>query len=76
MKDDLKNFAMIIPNDIERHSDGSPVLFVDPLHKEIFINWAFSHKINLEEMEVKEREELFKKWKADYNVPDIKREWE
>lgn len=66
---------VLIPTDIERHPDGSPVLFVDPAHKEMFINWAFSQLINLEEMDVKQREELFKKWKSDYNVPDIKREW-
>lgn len=76
MSDELKNFMMIIPNDIERHPDGSPVLFVEPLHKEMFINWAFAQKIDLESMDVKQREDLFREWKNTYNPPDIKREWD
>jgi hypothetical protein len=76
MAEELKNFAMLIPTDIERRPDGSPVLFVHPEHKELFVNWAFAQKIDLEAMEVKEREELFKKWRIDYNIPDPpKKEW-
>lgn len=69
MEDYLKNFAMFIPNDIERHLDGSPVMFIK--YKSKFIVYCDIENIDLEQLSVREREELYKKWE-DANIDWLK----
>lgn len=59
----FNNFAMLLPNDIHRHPDGSPVLFVSPEDKVKFVDWATHNFHDLESMDIKQRESLFLTWK-------------
>jgi len=66
----FKNFAMFIPNGIERHPDGSPVMFAK--YKDKFVAHCETEKINLEPIPVKERERLYKEWE-DANIAELKK---
>lgn len=62
-EDLLKNYAIIIPNDIARHSDGSPVMFIK--YKEQFLAYCEKEGVDLEPLPVKERERMYKEWETE-----------
>lgn len=62
-EDLFKNLAMVIPKDIARHSDGSPMVYAK--YKDQFLDHCSQYGIALDIMTVKEREVLYKSWETE-----------
>lgn len=60
MSDELKNFGMLIPQDVERWPDGTLMAYVR--YKDGFIDWLLEKKINIIPFEGPDRDKLYLLW--------------
>lgn len=61
---DFSNFAMIMPSDVLRHPDGTPVLFIK--HKTEFLDYCEKVGIDLDPLTVQQRESIYRQWEPEF----------
>lgn len=57
-----KNFGFLIPSGCTLHTDGKPIMGVDPKDKKEFSKW-FNENNHDHNMDLREKEKLFMEWK-------------
>lgn len=76
----MHNFALMIPTDIARHPDGTPMSFVQPEEKILFSAYIFKCGITSETWDMLRgavKEMIGRSWKERNKdlIPVVKREW-
>jgi len=63
----FKNFAMMIPTDIERLPSGTPLVYVSEQDKDLFIEWFKINFPTIQKLSLEEIQGVYKYWKQ---LPD------